>query len=224
MNDSALSSNSVNNSHLLFSLSVLPALFSLSGCIQLDFPLDITDDFSNPVFWEIFSDAEHGLMDLRLASINSDAIEDLFALVHEVALSLDRERFERLRTFETVEDPVEALFSTFDEDIQVARNLVILSDIFSHESISAVERNIFLHEDLSGLISEISASIVIVKDENDAVEIADTFEYFLPVFAEVAAVRRYDAVAFLIESEPVEYALSNDEYAVIVLASAPKSV
>ena len=68
-----------------------------------------------------------------------------------------------------------------------------------------------LKEDFSGLEGESLSRVIVVVSEYNVLEVLNFFEYFSPEFTEVAAVRRENAVAFLIESEPVKDALSEDE-------------
>ena len=90
--------------------------------------------------------------------------------------------------------------------------------MFSHvmsEEVDAEERYSVLKEDCSGFVCEALSWFIVVISENDALEAFNFFENFLPELSEVSAMRRENAVTFLIESEPVEDALSDDECIVL---------
>ena len=74
-----------------------------------------------------------------------------------------------------------------------------------------------LKENFSGLVGVILSSLVIVISENDALEILDVIE---DVFPEFIVFESENAVAFLIESEPVKDTFCDDEGIVFFAAES----
>ena len=74
-----------------------------------------------------------------------------------------------------------------------------------------------LKENFSGLVGVILSSLVIVISENDALEIFDVIE---DVFPEFIVFESENAVAFLIESEPVKDTFGDDEGIVFFAAES----
>ena len=161
-------------------------------------------------------------MNVGGVSVDGNFFDEEFAFFDSLFLFAESEFVIGLLREYVVNEPVETLSDGSEDGIKVTRSLVVFSDVLSEES-GAVERDFVLKEDFSGLVSELLPSVIAVVSENDALETFDVFEYLLPEFTEIAAVRSEDAVAFLIESEPVEDAFSDDDGIVLFALEGVKA-